>query len=570
VSGLGLASRVDIAFSSLIMIFIILVGTSYAMEAQIADTKFESIKIGSIKLSAMIVEPKALKTNVIVIMIPGILEPKIAFKSIALELAKLGVTSIALDLLGHASCNVPLEIELHEDYNKTMNSALSNLVKIYKDVFNYYKKRFSTFRFAILGIGLGASVAIILSAELQEFDATIAISPDVINDYIFSFLNEGTPKNFLVVLGSFESNKIPKAKVMMSYAGVKNIKPNKLYGDFYSGTARMLGITELSTGFLQYFHGGTLSFVRSWIRDTFDIDVKTVIPEDFRLYLLLTALFSSLALISLIPAVVSKRIGIFSGGKRWPTIESYKEGFKLSILWGLATLVYVPLVLPMFILFTRVIILPVFLTVIVSYDIVAILLAIYLISKIKGTSFKETFIETISELVTDVKNIYLGLIVAIIEFLTLFIVLADIAISPISLLYNPMLFIIAIVFFPLQLMMNLAYEKFIRRHVQEAFGGVTARAVVITVSVSFLARVLIILFFDLFLLFFAPNLGFVLLIFILLTFVQILIEAIAAITYVYTREITPAAIANSIWIVFVVALSPIIVTKFVSLGIIQF
>ena len=63
-SGLGLASKVDIAFSSLIMIFIILVGTSYAMEAQIADTKFESIEIGSIKLSAMIVEPKVPKTNV--------------------------------------------------------------------------------------------------------------------------------------------------------------------------------------------------------------------------------------------------------------------------------------------------------------------------------------------------------------------------------------------------------------------------------------------------------------------------------------------------------------------------
>ena len=568
--GLELASKVDIVFSSLIMIFIILVGTSYAMEIQVANTKFESIEVGGVKLSSMIVEPNTQKTNVIVIMIPGILEPKTAFKSIALELAKMGVTSIALDLLGHASCNVPLELELYWDYNKTMNSALSDLVKIYKEVLDYYKERFNTYRFAILGIGLGASVAIILSAELQEFDATIAISPDVMNDYIFSFLNERTPKNFLVVLGSFESNKIPKARAMMSYAGVKNIKPNRLYGDFYSGTARMLGITELSTGFLQYFHGGTLSFVRSWIKDAFDIDVKTIIPEDFRLYLLLTALFVSLALISLTPAVTSKRIGIFSGGKRWPTIESYKEGLKLSILWAITTLIYVLLVLPMFILFTRIIILPVFLTVIVSYDIVAILLAIYLISKVKNISFKDAFIETLSELATDAKNIYLGLTVATIEFLTLFIVLADIAISPISLLYNPMLSVIILIFFPLQLMMNLAYEKFMRRHVQEAFGGVTARAVIITVSISFLARVLIILFFDLILLFFAPNLGFVLLIFILLTFVQILIEAIAAITYVSTREITPAAIANSIWIIFVVALSPIIVTKLVSIGFIQF
>ncbi len=552
--------RSTAAFIAMSALFVSLLISAHCLErvgvANIYSTKIYS---GGLSIAITAWEPVEERVGTI-ILIHGVLASKEMMYPLASDLARAGWRVILVDQMGHGGTEGQyiLSTKDLEDSVRALGKIFNQTKGYRKAIINYLKDILAPNESIVFGgHSLGAFLAMVLAGEVQKdlnVLATIAIAPP----YFPGIVNSSTPRNLLICLGKHdEFIGLDIAKMYLNPTNPVVIKPGRLYGSFSNGTARMIFVSELSDHLLEPYDPKIISKVLEWIdnargvKGVRHVALGTLIAE----FKALAGLIG-IAIVALIPPIVSSKLGMISGGKRFPAIEYAKTTIVVSIVvWPLLTVVLLAGFLSgMVTIAGRTgYVVPVLVS---GYLFVATIAILFSSSILSRSSVKSCIQKTLLSIKSDFgRGTILGIIEAFVFIVILQMTYGSILISMVPqtpgrfLVFIPTAFAVFWYF--------MFHEYFYRAQIQEIFGGRRHIAIILSILTSLASKVTVMLTITFLIYIVSPIKVIAIFSLIGMTMIALLTEGLAAASYYATREIYPHALASAIvWASIVTAAFP--------------
>ena len=233
----------------------------------------------------------------LVLLIHGLSGSKEMMQSLATELLRQGIGSIAIDLPGHGETTSTLSLG---GFNKT-STDIQGVLNHANDL-----RLFDFSRMAIIGHSLGASVSMYEATRHPDRYQSVVIIGNAGTfseglDSPFDLANKTNPKNVLVVIG--QQDQLIDIEIARKALGrlVSDSKMNvdERYGDFESGTARKL-VTPIADHLLEPYEPSAVHEILSWILTSFNMKFHQKFPLYF-----LNELFSLIQIVTFIVLILA-------------------------------------------------------------------------------------------------------------------------------------------------------------------------------------------------------------------------------------------------------------------------
>ncbi len=371
------------------------------------QTSYVTINHGDYQLQGLLYKPKDVSnTNQApaVVLAHGIANSKEVVSGFALELAKRGFVTLALDETAHGNSGGNLR-----DQSDPSLGVLNAV--------NWLKGQSYVNKNAIAVIGHSMGAGSVLSAGLNSTDikATILIGGGVNGTLTESSgMNTTNPHNLLIIIGRFDVlfnvPKLQNSQLESVFNTSTTIQLNKLYGSFSDLTARKL-VTVPATHLLEIISPDSIRMITDWLSHSLDItltnpssDYSSFLIRDF--FLLVAFAFFVWFILLLSKVFIPK----YTLNKEEALLSGVEKGNKylLGLSWGILSLVlFVPsLLIGMVIIFPP-IIFGSFFAFWLLFTSIGGLLVLFLYRRLNYIKFISK--ELIKSVIANIKEIYFAL-----------------------------------------------------------------------------------------------------------------------------------------------------------------
>ena len=548
----------EVVFLISLALFISVYSTlSIISDIGVGDVKEDKINVGEYKISIEIISPTGKREGTIV-LIHGILGSRKMLKPMGLDLARAGWRVILVDQIGHGMSGGEYRLMFSDLSN--MEYALQKLInqteEFRKALAKYVEDHTEEDEYVVFGgHSLGGLLAMIISGEYNaRFNilATIGIAPP----YMDGVANATIPRNLLLCLGG--NDEFIKPNDLEKYAGTGS---GGTTGDFSKGTARKVFISPYSDHIFEPYDPEIIGEIIWWLDLCRGISPRRpIILATFIAASKAICALIGLVMVAMIPIVLADKIGMISGGKRFPTIKMIKRSLLASIIvWPVFTLVMLALeFLPMVYLagYTGYV-MPILVG---GYLFVAIIALMVAANVLRGGEIgimyigKKICVYAKADLE---RGALLGLVEAGAFMFVLQITLGDILVPMIPMTLDRI--VVSIMLGTIIFAYFICHEYLFRAQIQEIFGGKRRRAAVMSIMISTVSKIPVILGISFIVLYVSPFPIVAIVGLIGMMMITLLTEGLAATSYYATREIFPHALASALlWASIVAAAFPII------------
>lgn len=334
---------------TLLIVFILFV--SFLCGAYLLNTNFLTIKTSYVtihdenfQLQGLLYKPDGVsstKPAPAVVLAHGIANSKEVVSGFALELAKRGFVTLALDEAGHGNSGGNWAQVEKTDPSLGVLSAV-----------NWLKQQsfVDQNKIGIIGHSMGAGSAYYAGLHSTTIKATILIGGGVNGSLTESTgMNATSPKNLLVIIGRFDVlfnvPQLRNSQLEQVFNTSTTIQENKLYGSFTDMTARKL-VTVPATHLFEVMSPDSIRVITDWLSHSLNYtipnpssDYSSFLLRDFFL-LLDFALFIWFVL--LLSKIVIAKYNIIRETDKLSNVEKGNK-YLLGLTWGVLSLVlFVP------------------------------------------------------------------------------------------------------------------------------------------------------------------------------------------------------------------------------------
>lgn len=280
-----------------LMYFQLILPNSYHYNAQFKASFDINGDPKEITVDSMIYEPKhgtlenpSSDERPLVVLVHGFAMSKEFMRSIAIELALRGVTTISISMPGHGLTDPPFYYTNASPYCviKAIDFMISENPNLHYAI--------NQSRIGLIGHSMGAMTVIKAGYLDQRVNTTIAVAaPSGTSSLILSgnsyglslggdlrdWVDLSSPRNLFFVLGEIdEAVKDEDAQAVMTNAtGLTSVTSGVLYGDFQSGTARQYNLYPLMDHATEMFDPRSVTDMLKWIAKSFEIDESEFLGE---------------------------------------------------------------------------------------------------------------------------------------------------------------------------------------------------------------------------------------------------------------------------------------------------
>ena len=546
--------------STLLLLVIIYLSTTL-MNLGVRAIRNDSIELDEYDIHVEILEPYGNREGTIV-LIHGILGASDMLRPMATDLVRVGWRVILIDQIGHGRSGGSYKLYFDEIRNLSRDlEELVNQTKGFRKAIALYVSDIIEKNEKVVfgGHSFGGLLAVLISMEFDHMFnvvATIGIAPP----YFENATNKDLPRNLLLCLGEHdEFISVDSLKKFIRPDIPEAVEVGKILGDPSNGTARKLYVSPYSNHMFEPYDPLIIGEIIKWLDLCNGLEPRRPIVLSTPM-VLLKAICSliGLVMVAMLPVVLADRLGMVSGGKRFPTTTLAKKSIiACIIIWPMFTTILLLMSL-FFILgvagYTGYV-MPVLVG---DYLLVATVALIFAIEYLRGGNIIRVLKRAYSYIQSDLTNcLTLGIVEAIVFIIVLQVTLGSILIPMIPMTLDRVLIAI-----PLALIVFtyfLFHEYLFRGQIQEIFGGRRRSAAIISISLSLTSKIVIIILISAIVYYFSPSTAVVSVGFIGMVLVALLTEGLAATSYYATREILPHALASAIvWTCIAAAAFPIV------------
>jgi len=523
----------------------------------VKSVREDTINAGDYKISIETMDPSGEREGTVV-LIHGILGSRKMLKPMGLDLVRLGWRVILVDQIGHGGSSG--EYRLKFDDLENMGYALQKLVnqteEFRKALAMYVESVVRKDEFVVFGgHSLGGLLAMLISREYDSrFNilATVGIAPP----YIEGVVNASLPRNLLLCIG--KNDEFIKSSDLEAYAG---ISVGDFVGNFSDGTARKIFVSPLSDHIFEPYDPEIINEIIRWLDLCRGMQPRR--PIILATFIAASKAFCALIgliMVVMVPIVLADKLGMVSGGKRFPTVRMIRRSLIASIIvWPILTMILLALfLLPIvYIAGYTGYVMP---FLVGGYLFVAILALLVAAGFLRGGDINLEYVG---------KRVYIyakgdlkrGTILGLVE-VAIFLVVLEITLGDVLIPMVPRTLDRIIISIPLGIMIFvyfMCHEYFFRAQIQEIFGGKRRRAAIVSIIISLMSKTVVILGISLLIFYVSPfpivaTIGLV-----GMVMIALLTEGLAATSYYATREIFPHALASALlWSSIAAAAFPVI------------
>lgn len=334
---------------TLLIVFILFV--SFLCGAYLLNTNFLTIKTSYItihdenfQLQGLLYKPDGVsstKPAPAVVLAHGIANSKEVVSGFALELAKRGFVTLALDEAGHGNSEGNWAQVEKTDPSLGVLSAVNWLKQQ-----NYVDQN----KIGVIGHSMGAESAYYAGLHSTTIKATILIGGGVNGTLTSSTgMNATNPHNLLVIIGKFDVlfnvPQLQNSQLERVFNTTTTIQLNKIYGSFTAMTARKL-VTVPATHLFEVMSPDSIRVITDWLSHSLNYTIpnpssnySSFLLRDF--FLLLDFVLFIWFVLLLSKVVITK----YNIIRETNMISSVEKGNKylLGLTWGILSLVlFVP------------------------------------------------------------------------------------------------------------------------------------------------------------------------------------------------------------------------------------
>lgn len=535
------------------LISLILLASIYYIASLIQSIGLEysyedSINLGEYKISLEVLVPEGERVGTIV-LIHGILSSRKMLKPLATDLVRVGWRVILVDQIGHGESGGMYRLKFDDLSN--LGYALKKLVNQTEDfrraLISYLKDHTEENEKVVFGgHSLGGLLSLILARESEgilNILATIGIAPP----YIENVTNASSPRNMLLCVGKYdEFIPVDDLRKFVNPEYPEIVEVGKITGDFKEGTARKIFLSQYSDHIFEPYDPTIISEIIRWLDLCLGYTPRNpvILSTPMAALKALCALIG-LILVAMMPIVFADKLGMLSGGKRFPTIKLLKNSLVASmVIWPFLTLIFLAMFIwPMVSLAGYLgYVMPVLVG---GYILVATLAILISSNYLAGGDIKKTLRKIYIYAKSDLmRSLFLGALEAIVFLVVLDITLGDVLIPMIPRTLGRIVIMI-----PLAMMIFgyfIFHEYFYRAQIQEILGGKRRRAAILSIGVSLGSKMVVIAAITALIYFISPAPAVATAGLVGMLLVAFLTEGLAATSYYATREILPHAFASAI------------------------
>lgn len=552
--------RSTVGFAVLLVLFSSLLTLAYGLE-RIGISSVYSLTIdgGTSSIALTVWEPMGTRLGTVVLL-HGVLASKEMLNILASDLARAGWRVLLFDQPGHGGTSGGYFVSSSDLLNTTLAlmKVINQTIEYRMAIANFLEQTTeSNEAIAFGGHSLGALLAMALAVELQEhynIIATVAIAPP----YVSGLVNSSVPRNLLICIGERdEFVSLDAVKMYLDPTNSSNIQPNEIYGSFENGTARMIFVSDFSNHILEPYDPAIISKILEWMSYAKGIEVSR-----YAVLGTLIAILKALAgligimLTSIVPLLLADKLGMISGGKRFPSRKHIKNVIATSILvWPLFTVFLLVVFLGgiVYLAGSTGYIVPVL---VAGYLFVATTAVIVSSCILSRSNIKDHIQKVLLSIKSDFyRGTFLGVFEGLIYIGAFHLTYGSFVISVI-----PQTIMRAVIAIPTALIIFwyfIFHEYFYRAQIQEILGGRRFRAATLSILISLASKIIVIVAIIALMYMVYPVMSFVVIIMLGMVLVALLTEGLAAASYYATREIYPHALASAIiWACIVTAAFP--------------
>ncbi len=326
-----------LAIFVLIAIYLSAVGSAAVIDRDFGNLNVKAVSIPDRdhQLSGLLYKPIAASAGnplPAVVLAHGLSGFKQMMSGIALELARHGFVSLAVDLVGHGNSEGVFGLAGNLDLTLGVMSSVRYLES---------QPFVNASSIALVGHSLGAGAVRATAVAHSEISASVFIAGGFGGMAIgpsYGVLNSTFPRNLLIAVGQHDVlfNIDQLGEELAPAFGNQDITPNRLYGNFSAQTARKL-ITPATTHLFEPLDPSIASQIVLWMNASMGSRNQNPLPLTY----LYREAAISVSVLSLVALVFPASLVIFDlfpravGAKRSRKRRVTLEDWKLMAIWGL-------------------------------------------------------------------------------------------------------------------------------------------------------------------------------------------------------------------------------------------
>ncbi|MBD3350150.1 MAG: alpha/beta fold hydrolase [Candidatus Lokiarchaeota archaeon] len=300
--------------------------TSFETEVTIDGT------VTSFSIDGMVYEPKkGLLTDQdsekrpLAVLIHGFAMSKEFMRSIGIELARRGITSISISMPGHGFSDAPYY------FTNVSTQAAIDAIDYMMSENSRLHYNIDESKIGLIGHSMGAMTVIKAGFLDSRVNYTIAIAPpsgtsDFLaenDNYELSFggdmrewVDLTKPSNLLLIRGEWDEAvyELDAQRIMQNATGESSIEPGILYGDFSSGTARQYNRYPFMDHATESFDPRSVTDMMKWIASSYNLSSEefngdlNVYPAMIRPLLFLISIVSAFLLFMPLSSYLAEKL----------------------------------------------------------------------------------------------------------------------------------------------------------------------------------------------------------------------------------------------------------------------
>jgi dienelactone hydrolase len=345
-----IGTRNLLVFSALLIIYVSGLGVAFLYNTDFGRVQVEFVSIpGQNQISGILYRPTQAQSSPpypAVVLAHGISGSKEMMSGIALELAKNGIVSLAIDLVGHGDSEGVFS-------NGTADPTLGTM-----DAVRYLEGQafVNASLIGLVGHSLGAGAIRATAAAYGNIEASVYIAgglDEMVSDPAYGILNSTFPKNLLLIIGKYDvlfDLEQTKTQLIHVFGNLGEITVDQVYGTFSEDSARKL-VTPSTTHLLEPFDQTVVSEVVFWMKESLTSEESIQAVSMTYLDREIALLISLVAFVGFVFPVSNIIFDYFSPGLRTSKKRYGNLGdLKILAIWGtLGLALFVPMFLVGFI-----------------------------------------------------------------------------------------------------------------------------------------------------------------------------------------------------------------------------
>ena len=535
--------------------------SSLMLNIGVASRKKDRIVTDEYEISIEIIEPIKNRVGTIV-LIHGILSSKNMLRPYATDLVRYGWRVILVDQLGHGETGSKYRLTMDDidDPAYALEKIINQSNSFRKALGAYLRSKLGEEKIAFGGHSMGALLALLMAKEYDDdlnIVATIAIAPP----YLEGIVNRTVPRNILLCLGKYdEFITINDLKSYVNPDMPEVVEVGRTYGNFTRGDARMVFISPSSDHIFEPYDPLIIEQSIIWLSRSVGMSYShVVVLATLASALKALSTLVGLILVAMLPIVLADKIGMISGGKRFPTLKLIKNTLAAAyVTWPLVTIFFLLMLLRHIIELAGMLgyIMPVLIG---GYLLVATIGLIVASSFLSGGEvvgvIKKVYLYIRSD---PIRGMFLGLAEAVVFLLVLELTLGEVFMPMIP--KSPGRIGMAILLGLMIFGYFIFHEYLFRAQIQEIYGGKKRRAAIISIGISLSSKIVVIIAIAGIVYVISPFSIVAVAGIFGMVLVALLTEGLAATSYYATREILPHALASAIvWASIAAAAFPVVI-----------